>query len=107
MPDGSSYEVIKTEIVRSFGLTVYDYLEKFRYSMQSNETISQFSVLLTENLSKACNILDVGSDCGKLIRLTVKDLILRSVDKSLAEDLKDRGVFKINLNDVITMADNC
>ena len=56
MPD----EVIKAEILRSFGLTVYDYLEKFRYSRQSSETVSQFSVFVTENISKVCNMLDVG-----------------------------------------------
>ena len=46
------------------------------------------------------------SDYGKLIQLIVKDQILRSVDKSLAEYLKERDLFKINLNGVITMADN-
>ena len=45
MPDGSSYEVIKAEILRTFGLTVHNYLEKFRYSRQANEIKSIFCVL--------------------------------------------------------------
>ena len=36
----------------------------------------------------------------------VKDQILRSVDKSLAEYLEERDLFQVNLNDVITVVDN-
>ena len=40
MPNGNSYEVIMREILRSFGLTMYDYSKKCRYARQSNETLS-------------------------------------------------------------------
>ena len=101
-----SLNLIKSDIIRSFGLNVYDYVHRFRNAKQVNESFSQFVVQLRENLAKMCELANVEKNFDKLVELCIKDQLLRSVDRNLSEYLKEHDIFHIGLNEVIKLADN-
>jgi hypothetical protein len=100
------YDNVKLEIIKAFGLTIYNYQHKFHFTKQSNESFRQYVLGLKENLSKMCELAHVDNDYQRFEDLIVKDQILYSVSRSLAEFLKERDIFKMSLDDVIQLADN-
>ena len=100
------YTEIKTNLLRSFGLTIYDYQNKFRSCKQSSESFSQLVVAVRENLNKMCTLANVNKKFEHFEELVVKDQILRSVDRSLSEYLREKDLFSLPLDEVIKLAEN-
>jgi hypothetical protein len=106
LPPELSYGDMKLQIVKTFGFTIYDYQSRFRNAKQKTGSFRQFVLYLRENLSKMCQIAEVGNDAKKLEELLLKDQILRAAERPLAEYLKERNIFQRDLESVIQMADN-
>lgn len=105
LPPNSTYEEIRVQILKSFGFTIYDYQTRFRNAVQRTGSFRQFVLYLQENMTRMCAIAEVDT-IKKLEELFLKDQILRSADRSLAEYLKERDIFRRELDSVIQMADN-
>ena len=102
----TSYADLKDKLTKSFGENIYELQSKFRFAKQARESFSQFVLLLGDHLSKMCTLADVGTDFDKLKDFMIKDQILRSVDRNLGSFLKENNIFKSDLDEIITMAEN-
>lgn len=101
-----NYSQVKELIIRSFGLTIYDYQKKFRNAKLENESVSQFVLYLKENLSKMQGYVGVEKSFEKLEDLIIKEQLLRGVHRNLSEFLEERDVYKMNMDDLVTVSDN-
>ena len=106
LPSTLSYEEIKLEIIKSFGLNIFDYQKKFHSTKQGSESFRQYVLTLREFITKMCNLASVNNDFDLLEELIVKDQLLHSINKDLAEYLKERELFKLGLEEVIMLAEN-
>ncbi|XP_018018560.1 uncharacterized protein LOC108675084 [Hyalella azteca] len=106
LPLESTYAEIKHQIVKTFGYTIYDYQSRFRNAKQKSGSFRQFVLYLRENFSKMCQIAEVNNDVKKMEELLLKDQILRAAERPLTEYLKERDIFRRDLDSVIEMADN-
>ena len=100
------YIELKPLLIQSFGATIYDLQAKFRYAKQSSESISQFVLLLNDYVIKMCTLANIQDDFQKLKEFVIKDQLLRSVDKSLADFLKENDIFRTCLDDIVQLAEN-
>ena len=101
-----SLTLIKADIINSFGLHVYDYMNSFRNAKQNGESFNEFVIGMKENLTKLCLMTEVNEEFHRLSDLMIKEQILRGVDGKLSEYLKERNIFAMDLSDVIKVADN-
>jgi len=107
LPPDTTLDSMKEQIIRAFGLNIYDYQNKFRFSRQSeDESFSQFVLRLKENLLKMCNMCSVEKDFVKFEEMVIKDQLLRCIDKNLAEFLKERDIFQMSFDDVVKISEN-
>ena len=100
------YTLLKSQLVKAFGASIYDMQNRFRFSKQASEPISQFVVMLKDLLTKICESINVGTDFEKLLEFIIKDQLLRSVDKELAAFLKENNIFQSTLESVVSLAEN-
>jgi len=106
LPADMTYDETKSQILKTFGYTVYDYQAKFHNSKQGSESFRQFVLIMKENFLKMCKLADVNCDYDNLLQLVVKDQILKSIDGELSDFLRERNIFKVDLDEVIQLADN-
>lgn len=90
MPTDISYNDMKTEILKSFGYTVYDYRMKFKTSKQVSENFRQYVLRMNSYLNRWCTLSNVEKDFDKLRQLMVKDQILQTVSRDLADYLMEK-----------------
>ena len=100
------YTDLKPLLLQSFGASIYDLQAKFRYAKQSHEPMSQFILVLNDYLSKMCTLANVQDDFKNLRDFVIKDQLLRSVDKNLADFLKENDIFKSSLDEIVQLAEN-
>ena len=100
------YAELKPQLIQSFGASIYDLQKKFRYTKQTKEPISQLVVVLEDVLSKICDMIQIGNDIEKLKQFVIKDQLLRSVSRNLADFLKENDLFKIELSEVVKISEN-
>ena len=101
-----SYEEIKLEIIKSFGLNIFDYQKKFHLTKQGSETFRQFVLTLPEFVTNMCSLASVNNDFELLEELIVKNQLWHSINKDLAKYLKERELFKLSLGEVIMFGTN-
>ena len=104
--DTVNYVELKPLLLQSFGMSIYDIQNKLRFAKQSNESMSQFALMLRDYVTKICGLADIGSSFEKLRDFIIKDQILRSVDISMASFLKENEIFSTDLDEVIKLAEN-
>lgn len=106
LPDNLPYTEIKNEVVKSFGIHIYDLFCKFNYLKQGDENFGQFILKLKEHLNKICMLAKVDNDFDKLLDVIIKDRVINSVDKNLARYLKENNIFQLDSDTLILMAEN-
>ena len=100
-----TYVELKPLIIQGFDASIYDLQNKFRFAKQSNESMSQFVMRLNDFLSKICDIIEI-TEFKQLREFIMKDQILRSVDKNLADFLKENDIFHTELDVLVKSAEN-
>ena len=105
VPNDIDYDDLKDQLIKCFGPSIYNYFYKFRNSKQEGESFRQFVMKIQDYFSNIVKIADI-EDRNTLIDLIVKDQILRSVDRSLCEHLKEKNIFRSSLDEVIDFGDN-
>lgn len=98
--------MVRLEIIKAFGFTIYDYESKFHHCKQGDESFRQYVLKLQEYLSKMCDICGVDRDYERLHEMMIKYQIIHSVSRNFSEYLRERDVFNMNLEDMINFSDN-
>ena len=105
MPPETTYPNMVKEILSNFGDNIYVYQHKLKTTKQGDEPFGHFVFSTKENVLKMCELANA-TDLTSAQDLIVKDQILRSVDRNLAEFLKERNIFQISLDKIGELGDN-
>ena len=106
LPVGITYEEMKKEIVKGFGFTAYDYQNSFRNTKQGKENFRQYILKMSNTFSRWCQVIEVEKSFDGIRELMIKDQIIRAASRELADYLKEKNIFGLPLDEVITLADN-
>ena len=106
LPPNMTLESIVKSILQNFGTNVYEHQNRFRFAKQGEEPFGHFVFSIQENLIKMCKLAEVPEDFQSFQDFAVKEQVLRSADKLLAEFLKERNIFKLDLAKIIELGEN-
>ena len=105
LPFDITYDEMKKVILKSYGLSVYDYRDKFINLSQKSENFRQFILRMSNYLTRWTESCEV-EDFVALKELMIKDQILKSVQRNLSDYLKEKNIFNLDLDEIVDLADN-
>ena len=106
LPATTNLEDMKSEILSTYAANIYEHQNKFRFLKQNKEPFGQYVLAIKENFQKMCSLAKVQNNFKNLEDLIIKDQVLRSVDKNLAEYLKEQDIFRIPIEKVSELGEN-